>query len=90
MCMQFKCISSSLGPKNQHAPAKMTLKNNEKWTQSSKWEAAPSVPDEANKPFLVYLTCLCQLDVILYSTEPKRYQQKTSYDLKTGEHNRYV
>ena len=23
--MQFKCISSSLGPKNQHAPAKMTF-----------------------------------------------------------------
>ena len=66
------------------------LPNNEKWTQSSKWEGAPSVPDEANKPFLVYLTCLCQLDVILFSTEPKRYQQKTSYDLKTGEHNRYV
>ena len=38
------------------------LPNNEKWTQSSKWEAAPSVPDEANKPFLVYLTCLCQLE----------------------------
>ena len=87
--MQFKCTSSSLGPKNQHAPAKMTFQTM-KNGQSSKWEAAPSVPDEANKPFLVYLTCLCQLDVILYSTEPKRYQQKTSYDLKTGEHNRYV
>ena len=84
--MQFKCISSSLGPKNQQDD----LPNNEKWTQSYKCEAAPSVPVEANKPFLMYLTCLCQLDVILYSTEPKRYQQKTSYDLKTGAHNRYV
>ena len=84
--MQFKCISSSLGQKNQQDD----LPNNEKWTQSYKCEAAPSVPEEANKPFLMYLTCLCQLDVILYSTEPKRYQQKTSYDLKTGAHNRYV
>ena len=39
--------------------------NNGKWTQSSKWEAAPGVPDEANKHCLMYLTCLCQLDVIL-------------------------
>ena len=41
------------------------LPNNGKWTQSSKWEAAPGAPDEANKPCLMYLTCLCQLDVIL-------------------------
>ena len=36
------------------------LPNKGKWTQSSKWEAAPGAPDEANKPCLMYLTCLCQ------------------------------